>query len=68
MKSNFLSVPLKAEPPLTFGTQSQLLVDNEVLAAWYNVKRVQGVLHKHPDNPLIEADAPWEETVTCPQE
>ena len=54
--------PLESEPPLRFGTQKQLLVDNEVLCAWYNVRRVQGVLQKHPDNPLLEADAPWEET------
>ncbi len=53
---------LESEPPLRFGTQKQLLVDNEVLCAWYNVKRVQGVLQKHPANPLLEADAPWEET------
>ncbi len=54
--------PLESEQPLRFGTQKQLLVDNEVLCAWYNVRRVQGVLQKHPDNPLLEADAPWEET------
>ena len=53
---------LESERPLRFGTQKQLLVDNEVLCAWYNVKRVQGVLQKHPGNPLLEADAAWEET------
>ena len=54
--------PLESEPPLRIGNRKQLLVDNHVLAAWYNVERVQGVLEKHPANPLLEADAPWEET------
>lgn len=54
--------PLNAEKPLIFGTETQLLLDSEVLCAWHNIKRVQGVLQKHPDNPLLEADSPWEET------
>ncbi len=54
--------PLESEPPLRIGNRKQLLVDNHVLAAWYNVERVQGILKKHPANPLLEADAPWEET------
>ena len=33
---------LESERPLRFGTQKQLLLDNEVLCAWYNLKRVAG--------------------------
>ena len=52
----------EAETPLRFGNQKQLLVDNHVLADWWKVRRVQGKLRKHPNNPIIVADAPWEET------
>jgi len=54
--------PLESEPPLRFGNKKQLFVDNHVLCAWRNVKRVQGKLQKHPKNPLLKPDAPWEET------
>ena len=52
----------EAETPLRFGNQKQLLVDNHVLADWWKVRRVQGKLRKHPNNPIIVPDAPWEET------
>jgi len=54
--------PLQSEPPLRFGNKKQLFVDNHVLCAWGNVKRVQGKLQKHPENPLLKPDAAWEET------
>lgn len=53
--------PIEAEPPLRFGQQAQLLVDNEVLCDWWNLRRVQEKVQKHPQNPIIEADQPWEQ-------
>jgi hypothetical protein len=52
--------PVAAEDPLRIGTQRQLLVDNEVLCDWYQVRRVMGPVKKHPENPVLQADQPWE--------
>ncbi len=54
--------PVAAEPPLRLGGRSQLLVDTERLASWWNVRHVQAKLRKHQQNPLVEADEEWEET------
>ena len=53
--------PIQSEPPLDLGTRKQLLVDNETLCDWWNVRRVQEKVRKHPLNPIIEADQPWED-------
>ena len=54
--------PLEAEEPLLIGQQKQLLVDNEMLADWWKVRRVQSQVKKHSQNPVLEADQPWEES------
>lgn len=38
----------------------QLLVDDFVIAARENVKRTYHAFDKHPSNPLVKADRPWE--------
>jgi len=50
--------PLQSEPPLRFGNKKQLFVDNHVLCARGNFKRVQAKLQKHPKNPPLEPNAP----------
>jgi len=52
--------PVDAETPLRFGHKKQLLVDNEVLCDCWQMRRVQETVRKHPQNPVIEADQPWE--------
>ena len=44
------------------GTTRQLFVDDEVIASVRNVKRTQHTPKKHPSNPLIRKDQPWETT------
>ncbi len=53
--------PVDCEPPLRFGRQKQLLVDTWVLADWWKLRRVQEEVKKHPANPILQADQPWEE-------
>jgi hypothetical protein len=42
------------------GCRRQLFVDDDVVACVRNVKRTQHAPRKHPDNPLIVRDRPWE--------
>ena len=42
------------------GDTSQLFIDNDVIAVVKNVTRRQHTPKKHPDNPLIRRDKPWE--------
>jgi len=52
--------PQESEPPLRPGVQTQLLVDNQVLCDWWQVRRVMGPVRKHPGNPVLQADKTWE--------
>ena len=42
------------------GSRRQLFIDNDVIAVVKNVTRRQHSPEKHPDNPLIQRDKPWE--------
>lgn len=53
--------PLEAEPPLRFGAQWQLLVDTWLLSDWWRLRRIQEKVSKHPGNPILQADQPWEQ-------
>ena len=44
------------------GTSRQLFIDDDVVASVKNVTRRQHTPRKHPDNPLIKRDKPWEVT------
>ena len=44
------------------GTTKQLFVDDDVVASVRNVTRRQHTPRKHPSNPLISNDQPWETT------
>ncbi len=63
-------MPTRFEPPevveseaaLRVGQQIQLLVDNHVLADWWQLRRVQYRVRKHAANPILEPDQAWEET------
>jgi hypothetical protein len=52
-----------AEAPLALGPQKELFLDDHFIASMTNVtRRVQPVV-KHPANPVLEPDQPWEETL-----
>jgi hypothetical protein len=53
--------PEEAEPAVRIGQEPQLLVDDALLGDTWRVRRVQGVVRKHPLNPVIRADQPWEQ-------
>ncbi len=44
------------------GTTKQLFVDDDVIASVANITRRQHTPKKHPRNPLIRKDQPWETT------
>jgi hypothetical protein len=46
--------------PIPVGTEKQLFVDDAVIASSDHIERVLHPVRKHPDNPLVVADKPWE--------
>ena len=48
------------ELPIHVGRQKQLFVDDGVIESSAGVERVLHSVMKHPDNPLVVADKPWE--------
>jgi hypothetical protein len=54
-------LPVESETPLQVGTRKQLLIDNYLLCDYWRVRRVQEQVRKHPKNPILEADKPWEQ-------
>ena len=44
----------------SIGNRRQLFIDDDVIAAVHNISRRQHTPVKHPENPLIERDKPWE--------
>jgi len=55
------SVVQAAEPVLNIETgQRQLFLDDRLIAEAANVTKVQGTVVKHPGNPVIRRDKPWD--------
>ena len=52
------------EPALRFNHKKQLFVDNAILTDWWKVTRIQEKVCKHPDNPVLVGDKPWETSET----
>ena len=48
--------------PIYIGRTPQLLVDNHVIEYVNFVTRVTHTPIKHPDNPIVKTDKPWEVT------
>jgi len=46
--------------PLEIGTRHQLFLDDEVIDRMEGLQRVQGEPVKHPGNPVLRRDKPWE--------
>ncbi len=46
--------------PIPVGRAKQLFVDDAVIASATGLKRTLHAVHKHPANPLVVADRPWE--------
>lgn len=40
--------------------QRQLFLDNQLIAETINVEKVQGTIVKHPGNPILRRDKPWD--------
>jgi len=58
----FTSVGLAAErpSPIKLGPHRQLFIDDYVIAEMRGVKQVLNQPRKHPGNPLVTAEHPWE--------
>ena len=56
--------PVDHEQAIRFGQRKQLLVDEYILSDFWNVKRMQEEVRKHPSNPVITGDKPWEKWQT----
>lgn len=49
--------------PIKVGQESLLLIDNTFVEDSWDVKRILRTPQKHPGNPLVVADLPWEDQV-----
>lgn len=58
--------PLVADEPLAIGTEAQVFVDDYVIESMSGLKRRLNPLVKHPGNPIIKPDQPWEENYALP--
>ena len=56
----------RTAPVLEIGTARQLLLDDGVVASTRNLKRRLHRLQRHPANPVIVGDTPWERWTTYP--
>ncbi|MDA2926388.1 hypothetical protein MYX78_03995, partial [Acidobacteria bacterium AH-259-G07] len=45
---------------IEIGTTKQLFIDDYIIQSLSHAKRVLNPAVKHPDNPILEADRPWE--------
>ena len=52
--------------PITLGTQTQLMVDDLVIETRTGVSRRLHPLTKHPANPILRPDRPWEDRYAAP--
>ncbi len=50
----------RAEGPLNIGNRAQLFIDQTLVRSSSNVAFTLHPAHKHPQNPLVRADRPWE--------
>ncbi len=53
-------------PLLNIGTQRQLFIDNYIIQSLKNARKVLNPADKHPQNPVLRADRPWEGALTGP--
>ena len=47
--------------PIALGRTKQLFFDDEVIERQQNVRRIVHPVRKHPGNPIVRADSPWED-------
>src|SRR5437773_519127 len=59
--TNVSSVSASKGPnPIAIGSQKQLFVDDDIVEEMSGLKRTVGQFEKHPANPLLKVDRPWE--------
>ncbi|MBN1943283.1 MAG: hypothetical protein JW849_08320 [Phycisphaerae bacterium] len=51
--------------PVTVGEEKQLFVDDVMIESLLGVTRTQYALQKHPDNPIMVQERPWETQAGC---
>ena len=52
------------DEPLSVGNKPQLLIDDYMIEDRWDVNGVLNIPSKHPKNPVLLADRPWEESLT----
>ena len=52
--------PTPTDPPLRIGDARQLFIDDHVVETMSGVTRVVNQPEKHPANPVVQLDRPWE--------
>jgi hypothetical protein len=58
--------PVTAGEPLVIGSETQVLVDDYIVESMNGLARRVNPLVKHPANPVIRPDQPWEEKSAVP--
>ena len=59
--TNASSVSASESPnPRAIGSQKQLFIDDDIIEEMSGLKRIVGQFEKHPANPLLKVDRPWE--------
>ncbi len=56
----------KSPPLLQIGTQRQLFIDSYIIQSLKNARQVLNPADKHPQNPVLRNDRPWEGALTGP--
>lgn len=51
--------------PVTVGEEKQLFVDDVMIESLVGVTRTRHSIRKHPDNPIMVPEAPWETQAGC---
>ncbi len=51
--------------PLIVGREKQLFVDDMAIQSMTGLKRILHPIQKHPDNPIVVPDQPWETQAKC---
>jgi len=49
-----------AAKPIILDQTKQLFLDNEIIESQKNIQRIIHPAKKHPENPILTADSPWE--------
>jgi hypothetical protein len=57
----FHVLPVNASEPIIIDQTKQLFLDDEIIETKNKIQRIIHPVTKHPANPILEADSPWED-------